>query len=140
MSSCIFCKIIKGEVPSFKVFENDKVFCFFDINPLTKGHTLVIPKTHYKDIFEIPESDLKEIISVAKNLSIKITKVLGAEGVNLINASGEAAGQDVFHFHFHIIPKYKDDGLKMSEWWQSKTQKADFGELKQLAEKIKDNN
>ena len=140
MSECIFCKIIKGEIPSFKVFENDKIFCFFDINPLTKGHTLVIPKTHYKDIFDIPEDDLKEIISVAKNLSIKITKTLGADGVNLVNASGEVAGQDVFHFHFHIIPRYKDDGLKMSEWWQSKTKKADFEELKKLAEELKNNN
>lgn len=137
MNECIFCKIIKGEISSFKVFENDKVFCFFDINPLTKGHTLVIPKTHYKDIFEIPESDLKEIISAAKNLSIKITKTLGAEGVNLVNASGEFAEQSVFHFHLHIVPRYKTDGLEMNKWWQTKTQKADFEELKQLAEKLK---
>ena len=127
---CIFCKIIKDEIPSFKVFENDKVFCFFDINPLTKGHTLVISKTHYKDIFEIPESDLKEIISTAKNLSEKIKKALGADGVNLVNASGETAEQSVFHFHLHIVPRYKNDGLEMNKWWQSKTQKADFEQLK----------
>jgi histidine triad (HIT) family protein len=126
MNDCIFCKIVKGEVPSFKIFENDKVFCFLDINPLTKGHTLVIPKEHHKDIFDIPESDLKEIISVAKKLSGTIKEKLNAEGVNLVNASGEFAEQSVFHFHLHIVPRYKNDGLEMNKWWQSKTQKAEI--------------
>jgi len=138
MDECIFCKIIKGEIPSFKIFENEKVFCFLDINPLAKGHTLVIPKEHYKDNFDIPENDLKEIISVAKNLSIKVKETLNAEGVNLVNASGESAEQSVFHFHLHIIPRYKDDGLEMNKWWQSKAQKADFEELKKVAEKLRD--
>ena len=136
MSDCIFCKIIKGEIPSFKVFENDKVFCFLDINPLTKGHILVIPKNHYKDIFDIPEDDLKGIISIAKRLAGIVKEKLGAEGVNLVNASGETAEQSVFHFHLHIVPRYKDDNLKMNKWWQSKSYKADFEELKKLAEKI----
>lgn len=135
MAECIFCKIVKGEIPSFKVFENDKVFCFLDINPLTKGHTLVIPKEHYENVFDIPEIDLKEIISVAKKLSAKIKETLDADGVNLVNASGEAAEQDVFHFHLHIVPRYRNDGLEMNKWWQPK--KADPEELKQLAEKLR---
>lgn len=130
MNDCIFCKIIKGEIPSFRVFENEKVFCFFDINPLTKGHTLVIPKEHYENIFDIPEDDLKEIISTAKKMASIIKEKFGAEGVNLVNASGEAAEQSVFHFHLHIVPRYKNDGLEMNKWWQSKTQKADFEQLK----------
>ena len=139
MEDCIFCKIIKGEIPSFRVFENDKVFCFLDINPLTKGHVLVIPKNHYKDIFDISEGDLKEIISIAKELAVTIKEKLGAEGVNLVNASGEMAEQSVFHFHLHVVPRYKDDGLEMNKWWQSKNYKADFEELKILAEKLKNN-
>lgn len=137
MAECIFCKIVKGEIPSFKVFENDRVFCFLDINPLTKGHTLVIPKNHYENVFDIPENDLKEIISTAKDLSVKIKKTLNAEGVNLVNASGEAAEQSIFHFHLHIVPRYKNDGLEMNKWWQSKAQKADFGELEKTAEKLR---
>jgi histidine triad (HIT) family protein len=134
---CIFCKIIKGEIPSFKVFENDKVFCFLDINPLTKGHALVVPKKHAEDVFDVPEDDLREIISVAKNLSEKMKKAWGVEGVNIINSSGEVAGQDVFHIHFHIIPRRVNDNLEISKWWRSKTEKADPEELKQLAEKLR---
>jgi len=140
MDECIFCKIIKGEIPSFKIWENDKIFCFLDINPLAKGHALIIPKEHYKDIFDIPSEDLKEIIFFAKNLSAKMKDVLGAEGVNLMNASGESAEQSVFHFHLHVIPRYKADGLEMNKWWQSKVSKVDFEELKQLVEKLKNNN
>ena len=127
--NCIFCKIIKGEIPSFKVFENNKVFCFLDINPLTKGHTLIVPKKHYENIFDIPEEDLKEIISTAKNLANKFKEKLNAQGVNLVNASGETAEQSVFHFHLHLVPRYKDDGLEMNKWWQSKVKKVDFEEL-----------
>jgi len=137
MENCIFCKIIKGEIPSFKVFENDKVFCFLDINPLSRGHILVAPKKHYENIFDIEEDDLKEIISVAKNLSLRIREIFGADGVNLVNASGETAEQSVFHFHLHIIPRYKDDMLEINKWWGSKSRKADFEELKKIAEEIK---
>jgi len=138
MKDCIFCKIIKGEIPSFKIFENDKVFCFLDINPLSKGHTLVVPKEHHENIFDISLKDLKEIISTIKSLSNRMKKVLMAEGVNLFNASGVVAEQSVFHFHFHILPRYKNDGLEMNNWWQSKAQKADIEELKKLAEKIRE--
>jgi histidine triad (HIT) family protein len=134
MEECLFCKIVKGEIPSFKIFENDRVFSFLDINPLTKGHTLVIPKKHYENIFDIPEDELKEIISVAKKLSEIIRKKLNADGVNLMNASGEAAEQSVNHFHLHIVSRYKNDGLEMNKWWQSKVSKIDIEQcLKELA-------
>ena len=134
MEECLFCKIIKGEIQSFKIFENDLVFSFLDINPLTKGHALVIPKKHYENIFDIPEDELKEIISVAKKLAGMIKEKLNADGVNLMNASGEAAEQSVNHFHLHIIPRYKNDGLEMNKWWQSKVSKIDIEQcLKELA-------
>lgn len=139
MLDCVFCKIVKGEIPSLKVFENDKVFCFLDSNPISMGHILVIPKEHYENIFDIPGDELKEMISVVKSLSIKIKEILKADGINLINSSGKIANQEVFHFHFHIIPRYKNDGLEMNKWCQSKTYKADDKELKKLAEKIWNN-
>lgn len=139
MPDCIFCKIVKGEIPSLKVFENDKVFCFLDSNPISMGHTLVIPKEHYENIFDIPGDELKKVISVVKSLSIKIKEVLKTDGINLINSSGKIANQEVFHFHFHIVPRYKNDGLEMNKWCQSKTYKADDKELKKLAEKIWNN-
>lgn len=125
MDDCVFCKIIKGEIPSFKVFENDWVFSFLDINPLAKGHALVIPKKHYENVFDIPEEELKEIISIAKKLAGRIKEKLNADGVNLMNASGQAAEQSVNHFHLHIIPRYKNDGLELNKWWQSKVSKID---------------
>lgn len=128
---CIFCKIAKKEIPSLKVFENDKVFSFLDISPISKGHTLVIPKQHYENIFDIPEAELKQVISVAKNLSEKIKGNLKADGIDLFNANGKEAQQSVFHFHIHIIPRYKNDNINIS-WWQTKVKKPSDEELKKL--------
>lgn len=140
MIDCIFCKIIKGEIPSTKVFEDEKTLAFFDINPLTKGHTLVVPKGHYEDVFNIPIEDLKFVIANAKNIAKNLKNSLGASGVNLVNASGEVAGQSVLHFHIHVIPRYYDDKLEFTEWWQSKTKSLDGNGLKSLAEEIKSKN
>jgi histidine triad (HIT) family protein len=123
MKDCIFCKIVKGEIPSDKIFENDKVFSFLDISPISKGHTLVIPKKHYENVFDISEAELKEIILIVKKLSDKIRKDFKAQGINLFNASGRVAEQSVFHFHFHIIPRYENDDLEINKWWQSKIKK-----------------
>jgi len=136
MENCIFCKIIKGEIPSAKVFENEKVFAFLDINPLTKGHCLLIPKQHFENIFDIDENILFEINKTAKQLAVKIKNNLGATGVNLVNASGKDAEQSVFHFHLHLVPRYDNDNLEMNKWWQSKVSKPSQEELKNLAEKI----
>ena len=137
MDNCIFCKIASGEIDSAKIWEDDKVFAFLDVNPLTEGHCLVIPKEHFENIFDIDENILKEIIFTAKNISKKIKESLSATGVNLVNASGKTAEQSVFHFHLHIVPRYENDGLKMNDWWQTKSKKADVEELKKLAEEIK---
>lgn len=137
MEDCIFCKIAKGEIDSAKIWEDDDFLAILDVNPLTKGHCLIIPKNHFKNVFDIEPEILKEIIVLAKNLSNQIKNNLGAEGVNLINASGRAAEQSVFHFHLHIVPRYENDGLKMNDWWQTKAKKANIEELKKLSEEIK---
>ena len=103
---CIFCKIIKGEVPSFKVYEDEDVLAFLDIKPFTKGHCLVIPKQHFENMFDITEDALQKISIVAKNLSKKIKDVLEVDGIRLSQSNGKAAGQDIMHFHLHIIPRY----------------------------------
>lgn len=110
VSNCIFCKIIKNE-ESLKIYEDEKTICLLDINPISKGHCLVIPKEHFRDIFDIDDEHLKNIISVSKKISTTLKQKLGATGVNILHASGESAQQSVFHFHLHLVPRYKDDGL-----------------------------
>lgn len=133
---CLFCKIVKGEIPSTKVFEDEKTLAFFDINPLTKGHSLVIPKDHYENVFDIPLEELKQVIVNAKNISENLKMSLGANGVNLVNASGEVAGQSVLRFHVHVIPRYDGDKLEFTEWWRSKAKQTGPEELKKLAEQV----
>lgn len=124
MQDCIFCKIVSGQSPCTKVFENENIFAFLEINPLTKGHCLVVPKKHFENVFDIDKEVLKDIIVVAKNLSLKFKTELGNNGgVNLMNASGKSAEQSVFHFHLHIVPRYENDNLEMNKWWQSKVKK-----------------
>ncbi len=139
MPDCIFCKIVKGEIPSTKIFESDKALAFLDINPLTKGHCVVIPKEHHDNVFDIPLEDLKILITDAKQLADLLRGCLDADGVNLVNASGMAAEQSVFHFHIHIVPRYEGDGLEMNQWWQTKARPADREELTKLAKEIKNN-
>lgn len=133
---CLFCKIINGQIPCSKVFENDKVFAFLDISPLTKGHCLVIPKEHYENVFDIDKEVLQEIIWVAKNIAQKAKENLGASGVQLMNASGKTAEQSVFHFHLHVVPRYADDNLEMNNWWESKAFHPNTEELNKIAEKL----
>ncbi len=115
---CIFCKIIKGEIPCSKVFENEKFFAFLDIGPVNKGHTLVIPKKHYKNLFDMPEDELKGYMEVIQKVSKAVIKGVDADGVNLNMNNESVAGQVVMHAHIHIIPRFKDDGLKL--WPQGK--------------------
>ncbi len=137
MENCIFCKIIKGEIPSVKVFEDKDVLVFLDVAPLTKGHCLVVPKKHAENIFDIDDEDLKKVIVVAKNISRKIKNSLHVDGIRISQSNGEAAGQVISHFHLHIIPRYKDDGVNMSETSVARPKMVDITELKELAEKIK---
>jgi histidine triad (HIT) family protein len=110
MEDCIFCKIVAGEIKSWVVFENTHVLAFFDVNPVCKYHTLIIPKTHFTNIFDIPYQELEAMSSAAKQLAILYKEKLGIDNIQLVNSSGREAQQDVFHFHFHLIPRQKGDG------------------------------
>lgn len=111
--NCIFCKIIKGEAPCTKLYEDEKTFAFLDISPVNPGHTLVIPKEHYQDILEAPEEVLEALIRTTKKLSAAILKGTNSDGLNIAISNRKAAGQAVFHLHVHIIPRLKNDGLKL---------------------------
>ncbi|MFX0072567.1 MAG: HIT family protein [Candidatus Hermodarchaeota archaeon] len=106
---CIFCKIVKKEIPSKIVFEDNNALAFLDIFPILKGHTIVIPKNHYKNIEEIPEDELSNIYIVVKKVAVLIHNKLKLEGYNILQNNFEAAGQVIPHFHIHIIPRNKDD-------------------------------
>lgn len=110
--NCIFCKIIAGDIPSAKLYEDDDVIAILDISQETKGHTLVMPKTHYANVLEIPEDLYIKVMTVAKSLAKKITSSLKSEGCNIITNCGEVAGQTVMHFHVHILPRYEDDNFE----------------------------
>ncbi len=109
--NCIFCKIVKGEIPSKKVFEDEHTLAFLDINPMSTGHTLVIPKKHAENVFEIDEKELAHVHAIAKKIAIQ-RKNEGAEGVNILQTNGAVAGQSVFHLHVHVIPRKTGDGLR----------------------------
>ena len=111
---CIFCKISKKEIPSKILYEDDTSFAFLDVYPASKGHSLVIPKNHYSNLLEVPEMELKEVIVVVQKIGAAVMKATGADGFNVIQNNKEAAGQVVHHLHFHIIPRFKDDGLKLA--------------------------
>jgi histidine triad (HIT) family protein len=110
---CIFCKIVAGELPATKIDEDDRTITFMDINPGTRGHALVIPKEHSKDLVEIEPADLAATAQAAQRLAKRMPEALGADGVNLINSCGSAAWQTVFHFHLHVIPRYSDDTVRL---------------------------
>ena len=128
---CIFCKIVGGEIPCSKVFENEKFFAFLDIGPINKGHTLVIPKKHYKNLFDMPEEELKGYMEVIQKVSKAVMKGVDADGVNINMSNESAAGQVVMHAHVHIIPRIKGDGLKL--WPQGKYKE---GEMQTVRDKI----
>ena len=109
--SCIFCEIIKGNIPSMKVYEDDHSLVFMDIANDVDGHMLAIPKNHCKNVLDCDEENLAHVMHAIKVVADYLVKDCGYEGVNLLNASDECAGQTVFHLHFHIIPRKKDDGI-----------------------------
>jgi len=130
MASCIFCRIIKGDIPSFKLFESEKVLAFLDIQPLSRGHALVIPKFHGTKLTDIPDEDLKELLPVAKRIAV----ASGAEDFNILQNNGRLAHQEVDHVHFHVIPKPNPtEGLGI-EWPASAT---DMEKLKALHAELK---
>lgn len=116
---CPFCMIAKHKLPATVIYENKTVIAFLDKNPVSQYHTLIVPKTHYKDIYEIDNDSLKDISVTAKKIASAYKKTLKIKAVNLLNASGKAAQQSVFHFHLHLVPRRENDGLDL--WFESKS-------------------
>jgi histidine triad (HIT) family protein len=110
---CLFCKIVTGEIPATLVHEDERTVAFMDINPATRGHLLVVPRAHSRDLLEIGADDLAACAATARDLAARVKARLGADGVNLINSCGRYAWQTVFHFHLHVIPRYAGDPLRL---------------------------
>lgn len=116
LKNCLFCQILADEIPSEKVYEDEFSYAFLDINPVNKGHTLIIPKEHHENIYELPDELLSKLFVNVKNLAGAVREAVSADGVNIGMNNGEASGQVIFHAHIHIMPRFKDDG---HEHWQS---------------------
>lgn len=112
-SDCIFCQIVAGEIPGQIVQEDERTVAFMDIAPATRGHALVVPRRHARDLLEIEAEDLEATILAAQRLAGRAVEALGADGVNLLNSCGRAGWQTVFHFHVHVIPRYDGDPLRL---------------------------
>lgn len=134
MDDCVFCKIVRNEIPATKIYEDEVALAFLDIHPVTPGHTLVIPKEHCENLLDIPEETLKGVVAAAKKISKAVITGVGAKGFNFSQNNGAVAGQVINHLHFHIIPRKESDGLTH---WPHK----DYvnGEEKEIAEKVKIN-
>ena len=109
--NCIFCKIAAGEIPSASIYEDDDFRVILDIEPASKGHALILPKEHYANLYELPEELAAKVLIVAKKVIASMTEIVGCDGYNVLQNNGEVAGQTVFHFHMHLIPRYKDDDV-----------------------------
>ena len=133
MKHCIFCKIVRKQAPSSIIYEDETVMVFLDIRPLNMGHTLVIPKAHYVDIFDIPENVLCQIHKVSKLVSFAVKKATTADGISIIQQNGKAAGQDIFHLHVHVVPRF--EGQKLPPF--SELKEVERAKLDALAKKIK---
>ena len=130
-NDCIFCAIAAGEIPSFKVYEDDLVVAYLDINPFTKGHTLVIPKAHSQGLLETPNETLAAIIVRVKKVAAHLKAALPCDGFNILQNNGEAAGQTVHHVHFHIVPRYGQEPIVFEN------HAGNMDELKALAARIR---
>jgi histidine triad (HIT) family protein len=132
---CLFCGIVAGTIPSETIDSDERTLAFMDINPATPGHALVIPREHSADLMDIGEEDLEATALAAQRLARRMKDVLGADGINLINACGAAAWQTVFHFHIHVVPRYEDDPLKLP--WVPEP--GDSNEIAQIADRLRGN-
>lgn len=128
---CIFCKIVNGEIPSKTLYEDSMFKVILDVSPATKGHALILAKDHYANLFELPEDIAAEAIKLAKKMAAKMKENLQADGFNLVQNNGETAGQTVSHFHFHLIPRYKDDGQHIL-WDPTTVTQDELEEIKNL--------
>jgi len=130
---CIFCKIIAGEIPSFKLYEDDDTFAFMDINPASEGHALVIPKEHSADVHAVSHAAIASTVVTAKKIATAIDATLAPDGMNLVQCNGPAAAQSVMHFHMHVLPRSKGDNLELN--WG--LEPGDMDAIARLAERIR---
>ncbi len=135
MDECIFCKIAKGEIPSTKLYEDEKILAFLDINPAAKGHSLIIPKKHYHTLLDLPHEELKELMEIVQKVAGAVMSVVeGVQGFNVIQSNQEAAGQVIPHLHFHVIPRKQGDSLNFA-WEQGKAEKEELEKYAELMRK-----
>ena len=134
-AKCLFCKIIAGEIPCFKLFENDDTLAFMDINPANEGHALVIPKEHATDVYTVSDAAIAATVTTAKKIAAAIDKTLNPDGLNLLQCNGPAAAQSVFHFHMHVLPRREGDELNLN--WGLRP--GDMDAIGALAERIRGN-
>lgn len=130
-NNCIFCAIAGGEIPSFKIYEDDVVLAYLDINPFSVGHVLVIPKAHSEGLLDTPDETLAAVIVRVKKIAAHVKEALACDGFNILQNNGEAAGQTVRHVHFHIVPRMNGEGLAFENT------KGDMEALKALADRIR---
>ncbi len=130
---CIFCKLANGIIPTNSIYEDDEFNVILDAGPATRGHALIIPKEHYANIYELPDETAAHALVLAKKMASHMTDKLHAEGFNIVQNNGELAGQTVFHFHMHLIPRYSDDGQKIG--WKPGTPSDE--DQKRLAEELR---
>lgn len=130
--NCIFCKIANGEIPSVSPYEDEDFKVIFDLNPASKGHALILPKQHFANLYELDDETASKVLKVAKRVTGALKEELGCDGYNLVQNNGEAAGQTVFHFHMHLIPRYKGDTVNVT--WTPGTM--DKEEMEKLARAV----
>ena len=131
--NCIFCKIANGEIPSTTLYEDEDFRVILDLGPATRGHALLLPKNHFANLFELDDETAQKAILVAKKIAGKMKDALGADGFNLVQNNGEAAGQTVFHFHMHLIPRYENDNAGIL-WEPGETTPEDMAGVKRLVD------
>jgi histidine triad (HIT) family protein len=139
---CPFCSIASGKAPASIVYEDATVLAFMDLNPVNDGHTLVVPREHWENIYEIPEKTLAEMAPVIKRVSAAVKKTVGADGISVLQLNGRAAGQMVMHFHVHIIPRFSEDTISKALGamiGHKGLKKPERRELDEIAEKIREN-
>ena len=112
--NCIFCKIANGEIPAATLYEDEYFRVILDLGPASKGHALILPKQHAADLFELPDEVAAKVLPLAKTIAARLKEGLGADGINLVQNNGKAAGQTVFHFHMHLIPRYQNDTVNVT--------------------------
>jgi histidine triad (HIT) family protein len=135
MEDCIFCKIVKGTIPSFKVYEDERVLAFEDINPIQYGHTLVIPKRHAENLWEMTDEDIAAVHRASKRIGMAVKKALGATGLACLQLNEKGANQVVMHYHLHIIPRLPDGPPLPVSNWELKT--GDMARVKETADRIR---